>query len=401
MKPRIIAIGELGEYIHRSLSGDPILNNIYVEGELSNLKVHSSGNVYFTLKDESVKVRCVLFNDFAEEIFMTKTFQEGDRIICRGDISFYKKEGVVSFLVNDMYSQGVSLSYQNFLALKKRLQTEGYFDEGRKKKLKPFPSAIGLVTSVTGATIKDIYQVIARRYPAVEIIVYPSLVQGNEAPGIIAEGIRVLDLLNPDVIILARGGGSSEELDAFNSKIVADAIFEAKTPIISAIGHETDFTIADFVSDVRASTPSVAAELAVPNLQDVRNSFSRREMQLHQELKRKIDIFRNKIFINAQQLELLSPQNKMIELAHRMQLQGNALKNIILDILRRKETALEEKERLLTRHNPYTILDLGGAMIYDESGIRINDSSIVTADMILKIVMKNKFFKVKVLKDEL
>lgn len=396
MKIRSLKIGELSDYILRSVNYDPILQNIYVEGELSNLKIHSTGNVYFTLKDDNNKIRCIMFSDYMNDLIIKKDINDGDQILCRGNINYYKREGYISFIVQEIKKIGESEAYQEFLQLKEELSSKGYFDPAIKKELPKFPRKIGVVTSPTGAVIQDIYHVIKRRYPAIDIIVFPAHVQGESASQEVSEGIRYLDQLGVDTIIVARGGGSYEELAAFNTKEVANAIFDSSTPIISAVGHETDFTISDFVADVRASTPSVAAEIAVPNLSDIKMILN--------EQKYFIQTIINKLFISKQDkieyskkfLQSHTPKMLLGQKQNYLSIQKNRLNLCVLKVVDQKKKELEDRSRRIFSKNPENIYDFGGAFLYNISGDKVDTINHVAEGMDLKVVLKDGKFTVKV-----
>ena len=262
MKLKTLTVTELNNYIKRTLDNDFILNNLLVKGEISNLKYHSSGHIYFSLKDTSSKINCVMFKSNALELdFKLKRY--GSSGICR--CSLYPGLGSMQLYINKLQKEGLGELHIKFEKLKNKLAKEGYFSEENKKAIPIMPKKIGIVTSETGAVIRDIINVTRRRNSLVDIVLYPALVQGEGAYKTIISGIEYFNKnKNVDVIIIGRGGGSIEDLWNFNEEELAKTIFKSKIPIISAVGHEVDFTISDFVSDVRASTPSQAAEIAVP-----------------------------------------------------------------------------------------------------------------------------------------
>lgn len=267
MKIRAMSISEANSYIKRILSNDPILYNLKVKGEISNFKVHSSGNVYLSLKDENSKLNSVIFKTKYDKKL---NLDNGSKIIANGYISVYERDGSYQLYIDSIELDGIGNLYIEFNKLKEKLNEEGLFDYKYKKQIPKIPKKIGVITSQTGAVIKDIINVIKRRYPKVEIKLYSVTVQGFNSKFEICEGIKFFnEKCNVDTIILGRGGGSLEELWSFNEEIVARAIFESNIPIISAVGHETDFTICDFVADMRAPTPSAAAELATPSLEEI------------------------------------------------------------------------------------------------------------------------------------
>ncbi len=267
MKLRALEISEVNSYVKRILVNDPILYNLKVRGEISNFKVHSSGNVYLSLKDENSKINCVIFkNNFDKSL----QINNGTKVVAKGYISVYEKDGSYQMYINEIEIEGIGNLHIEFNKLKEKLSKEGLFEAKYKKSIPKMPKAIGVVTSPTGAVIRDIINVIKRRFPKIHIKLYPVNVQGEQSKYDICEGIQFFNIQNNvDTIIVGRGGGSIEELWSFNEEIVAREVFNSKIPIISAVGHETDFTICDFVADMRAPTPSAAAEIATPSFDDI------------------------------------------------------------------------------------------------------------------------------------
>lgn len=264
MQLRIFSVSELNNYIKRLFSVDPIMNAIRVEGEISNFKSHTSGHAYFTIKDKDSRINCVMFSSN----FQRLDFQphEGDFVEIFGRVSVYEKNGSYQLYVNKMETAGLGYLYKQFNELKLKLESEGLFDETIKKRIPDFPNKIAVITSPTGAAIKDVISVIKRRNPFVQILIVPASVQGNNTvDDVLLAFDRIMEKEDIDLVILTRGGGSYDELFNFNSELIARKIFECEKPVISAIGHEIDFTISDFVADLRAPTPSAAAELATQN----------------------------------------------------------------------------------------------------------------------------------------
>lgn len=273
MEARIATVSQINGYVKKILDHNQILNNVWVKGEISNFKNHYSGHMYLTLKDEGGVLKSVMFKSAARTLnFMP---QDGMKVMARGRVSVYEAGGAYQLYIEEMIPDGVGDLYVAYEQLKKRLGEEGLFDEEHKKPIPRFPESVGVVTAATGAAVRDIINVITRRYPLAEIIIYPAQVQGSGAAQSVAKAIEYFNDRNMvDTIIAGRGGGSIEDLWAFNEEIVARAIYNSKIPVISAVGHETDFTIADFVADLRAPTPSAAAEIAVPSAMELRTAIS-------------------------------------------------------------------------------------------------------------------------------
>ncbi len=286
-----ITVSELNSYIKSKIADDEYLNNVLIKGEISNFKNHYTGHMYFTLKDENSLIKCIMFKSYAQKLdFMPK---DGMKVFILGEVSVFERDGIYQIYVKAMQEDGVGILYKKYEELKKRLDEEGYFDERHKQKIPMMPKVIGVLTSQTGAVIRDIINVSTRRNPNVQIRLYPVPVQGDGAAEKIADGIRFMNENNlADVLILARGGGSLEDLWPFNEEIVAHAIYNSKLPIISAVGHETDFSISDFVADLRAPTPSAAAELAVPDIYEIKQKINIYQNRLRMSLIKKVEIMK-------------------------------------------------------------------------------------------------------------
>ena len=286
-----ISVTELNSYIKNKIADDEYLNNVLIKGEISNFKNHYTGHMYFTLKDENSLIKCVMFKTYAQKLgFMPK---DGMKVFVLGGVSVFERDGVYQIYVKVMQEDGVGILYKKYEELKQRLEEEGYFDEEHKKRIPQMPKIIGVLTSQTGSVIRDIINVSTRRNPNVNIRLFTVPVQGEEAAEKIADGIKFMNENKlADVLILARGGGSLEDLWPFNEEIVAHAIYNSEIPIISAVGHETDFSISDFVADLRAPTPSAAAELAVPDIYEVKQKINTYQNRLRLTLIKKVEIMK-------------------------------------------------------------------------------------------------------------
>ena len=299
MKPlaerNIITVSTLNKYIKQIIEAEDILSSVWVRGELSNFTHHRSGHMYMTLKDEGSLIRTVMFRSSADKLKFEP--QSGMKVVVHGRVSVFERDGQYQLYIDDMIPDGFGALNIAYEQLKEELRLAGLFDADKKQKLPRLPNKIGIVTSPTGAAIRDMINILGRRYPLAEIIIYPALVQGEDAPPTIIKGIEYFNsgAEDVDVIIIGRGGGSIEDLWAFNSKELAYAIFASKTPIISAVGHETDFTIADFVADLRAPTPSAAAELAVPNAADMLVWFDGCEKRMAAAMKKRVELCRSRL----------------------------------------------------------------------------------------------------------
>ncbi len=266
-------VSQINRFLKNIIEAEPFLSDIWIRGEISNFKAHYSGHLYLTLKDETSTLKCVMFKSDALRLKLRP--EDGMKVLVRARISVYEAAGSYQAYIREMKSDGLGDLHVAFEQLKKKLEAEGLFDEKYKKQIPPYPEKIGVVTSITGAAVQDIKNILGRRYPIGEVILYPSLVQGEDAPEDIVKGIKYFNEKCPvDVLIVGRGGGSIEDLWAFNDETVARAVFESEIPVISAVGHETDFTICDFVADLRAPTPSAAAELAAVPVTEIKAQIS-------------------------------------------------------------------------------------------------------------------------------
>lgn len=273
MEPKVATVSQINGYVKKILDHNIILNNIWIKGEISNFKHHYSGHLYITLKDEGAVLKAVMFRSSASTLAFEPS--DGMKVLARGRISVYEAGGAYQLYIEEMIQDGIGDLYVAYEKLKKQLSEEGLFDEKYKKPIPKFPKRIGVVTASTGAAVRDIINVITRRYPMAEIVIYPAQVQGNGAAQSVVRAIEYFNAAKEaDTLIVGRGGGSIEDLWAFNEEITARAIFKSEIPVISAVGHETDFTIADFVADLRAPTPSAAAEIAVPSALELRDRIN-------------------------------------------------------------------------------------------------------------------------------
>ena len=298
---KYLSVTALTKYLKYKFDVDEHLKTVYLKGEISNFKSHTTGHLYFSIKDENSKINAIMFSANAKKIVFTPI--DGMKVLVRGRITIYEATGNYQIYIDEMLEDGVGNLYIAFEQLKEKLSKEGLFDSKFKKKIPKIPSRVGVVTAQTGAAIKDILSTIKRRYPICEVILFPSLVQGEAAAGDIVKNIKMAENYDLDVLIVGRGGGSIEDLWPFNEEIVARAIFESSIPIISAVGHEIDYTIADFVADLRAPTPTGAAELAVPNLVDLKKHIGQLKIRLNENVLK---------VINYQKLYLDSLKNSFV-----------------------------------------------------------------------------------------
>ena len=311
------SVGQVNRYIKNMFTQDYLLQKIYVKGEVSNCKYHTSGHIYFSLKDETGTLNCVMFAGHRRGLAFA--MKNGDKVIVGGSVDVYERDGRYQMYAKEITLEGAGALYERYLALKQELEDMGMFAQEYKQPIPRFIRRLGVVTAPTGAAVQDIRNISYRRNPYLQIILYPALVQGAGAAESIVKGIQMLDKTDVDVIIVGRGGGSIEDLWAFNEEIVARAIFECSTPIISAVGHETDFTIADFAADLRAPTPSAAAELAVDDYRSVIEAVSIYRQRLYRAMSGKMDLYRSRLrFYRAMSNRLDSDRNRLKQLQMRL-----------------------------------------------------------------------------------
>ena len=308
----VYTVAQINAYIRSLVSEDVLLSSVFVKGEVSNLKYHPSGHVYFSLKDGAAALSCVLFRSMRSGLAFR--MENGDRIVAAGSIDVYERDGRCQLYVREVRKEGAGELYEAYLKKKQELEEAGMFDPRYKKKIGKYNMTVGIVTASTGAAIRDIETVARRRNPYVRLILYPAIVQGASAAASIAAGIEAIDRLHPDVMIVGRGGGSIEDLWAFNEEIVARAIFASRTPVVSAVGHESDVTIADFVADLRAPTPSAAAELCVFEYSAFERQCETYMRRLNKAAEKEIGLRKIRAERMAQRFERLSPERKIRDL---------------------------------------------------------------------------------------
>ena len=365
---RIFTVTEINNYIKYLMQNDILLSHLFVKGEISNFKHHTSGHAYFTLKDADSRIKCVMFKGNASKLKFAP--EDGCAVILRGYFSIYERDGQYQFYVEDMIPEGTGSLYKAYEQLKKKLLELGYFDEDRKRKLPFMPKAVGVVTSPTGAAVRDIISIIKRRCPSMNIFLYPVQVQGAGAENEIAEGIRYFSTRgNVDVMIVGRGGGSIEELWAFNEEVVARAIYESEIPVISAVGHETDYTIADFAADLRAATPSAAAELAVPDKQALMGKLSQYQYALNSAMTSYIGDKRIRVERISRDNVFRQLERKILNMNQTLDALNKYLDYNMQNIIRNSRNELDKAAGKLTILNPEAALGRGyGIVIRKEDG---------------------------------
>jgi exodeoxyribonuclease VII large subunit len=366
-QPEAITVSDLTRYIRQMFELDFRLQDVWVQGEISNLSRPSSGHVYFTLKDSGAAIKCAMWRTSVTP--SVHRLREGAAILAHGKISVYEVQGAYQLYVDAIQSAGVGDLYQQFEMLKAKLQAEGLFDPDRKRLLPAVVHAIGIVTSPTGAALQDMLNIIGRRWPLLRVVLSPTPVQGDEAPPKISAALeRLYQRDDLDAIIIARGGGSIEDLWCFNDESVARTIARAPVPTISGVGHEVDFTIADFVADVRAPTPSAAAELITPDQEEVRSALDAYASTLDAIMADRIRQYRLRVQLNERALAHLSPKVKLANARQRLDEAGNRMQDALLHGLALRRERIKGLAAQLNAYNPLNVLARGYAVVRKESG---------------------------------
>lgn len=413
-------VGEFTRYLKLMFDTSTKMRHVLLKGEISNFKGHSTGHLYFSLKDETSKINAIMFSSSAKNL--TFTPQEGTKVLVSGRVSIYEATGNYQIYVDEMLEDGVGNLHIEFEKLKKKLLEEGLFDPAHKKQIPKYPKKIGVVTAKTGAAIRDIISTIKRRYPIAEVLVFNSLVQGEGAKDDIVRNIKRASEFNLDVLIVGRGGGSIEDLWPFNEEIVARAIYECEIPIISAVGHEVDFTIADFVADLRAPTPTGAAEMAVPNISDLITNVTQLKIRLNESINKCInlkqlylDSIKNSYVIKSPMLmydNKIQKLSNMIEKINTLIITNVKDKENKLNILKNSHILLNpneiyKNESILLGHlidkleliNPLKVLQRGYSVTYKEDKI-VNSIKDINKDDELKIKLADGIINTKVIDKE-
>ena len=379
----IFSVGQINRYVKNMFTQDFILQKIYVKGEVSNCKYHTSGHIYFSLKDETGVLSCVMFAGHRRGLAFR--MKDGDRVVVGGAVDVYERDGRYQLYAKEISLEGAGALYERFLALKTELEEMGMFAQEYKQPIPAFIHRLGVVTAPTGAAVQDIRNISLRRDPYLQIILYPALVQGEGAADSIVRGIHMLDQAEVDVIIVGRGGGSIEDLWAFNEEKVARAIFECRTPIILAVGHETDFTIADFVADLRAPTPSAAAELAVADFRQILQNIAGLRDRMQKAMQRMAELGRAQLMQYQMRFQYLNPEAKLRDNRQRLadldELLRRAMKNRIAEERHMLGIYLERYRGL----SPLYKLNQGYSFVSDREGNGIISTKQVHSGDLLEI----------------
>ena len=376
-KDSVFSISQINEYIKMTLESSTVLQSVYLRGEISNLKSnYSSGHMYFSLKDEDSSLRAVMFRFSASRLKFRP--ESGMKVIVHGKISSYTVSGDCQIIIDDMQPDGAGTLAVAFEQLKKKLSAEGLFDSARKKPIPKFPKSVGVITSASGAALHDIINVSGRRSPMTEIVIYPSYVQGELAPRSLTGGVLFFNNRHKvDLIIIGRGGGSEEDLWCFNDEILARAIADSEIPVISAVGHETDFTICDFVADLRAPTPSAAAELAFPDNMEIMARVRYLELKTQNAISGRLSELLSRLEVMHKSVELHSPINRLRDMENKLDVLSNCLENVQKSAL----DSLENEFKLLCTRlesvNPLAVISHGYSVVEDGEGNLISSVAMV------------------------
>lgn len=398
MMQNVYTVAQVNSYIKNMFTQDFMLQSLFVKGEVSNCKYHSSGHIYFTLKDEKGTISCVMFA--GNRSGLAFRMQEGQRIVVGGTIDVYERDGKYQLYARQIVLDGAGLLYEKYERLKKELEERGMFDNGYKQPIPKFIRTLGVVTAATGAAVRDIINIASRRNPYVQIVLYPAIVQGGQAAASVAKGIRVLERFGTDVIIVGRGGGSIEDLWAFNEEEVAQAIFDCSIPIISAVGHETDTTIADYVADLRAPTPSAAAELAVYDYRQYEKELQEYGYTFDRLLRNKLNLYRGRLENLGIKLKYLSPENQIREKRTYTLKLEERMENAMESVLVKKRHLLEVYVERLKGLSPLDKLNQGFSYVSDENGKTVSNIEAAKIGAVLKIYVKNGMITAKTLDKE-
>ena len=391
-----ITVTDLNRYIKNKVDNDEYLNNVLVKGEISNFKHHYTGHMYFTLKDENSLIKCIMFKTYTPNLKFVP--RDGMKVMILGTVSVFERDGVYQIYCKAMQEDGMGSLYTAYEELKNKLEKQGLFDIKYKKPIPKFPKSIGVLTASTGSVIRDIINVSTRRNPNCYIKLLPVPVQGKGAGDRIAEAIRIMNENKlADVIIVARGGGSLEDLWPFNEEVVAHAIFESELPVISAVGHETDFTIADFVADLRAPTPSAAAELAVPNVNDILLDLDKYNNRLKNSLKKKIELMRLRYEKCMASRVFKEPLQKINERYITIDMKVKQMQSSITNKLKDDRAKMVELITKLDTLSPLKTLARGYSLTTDSSGKIVKSVKSIHRDDELVIRFKDGNTNVKVI----
>lgn len=377
----ILTVSQINRYLASKIRGDIKLKGIAIKGEISNLNTsYSSGHFYFTLRDESSAIKAIMFSNAAKNLKIE--LKNGLNVMALGNIDCYERDGIYQIIITDIQPIGVGAVKESLDKLKMRLKDKGYFNTELKKEIPYAPKTIGVVTSITGAALQDILNILKRRYPICRVLVFPTLVQGTDAKDNIANALMTADSMKVDTIILARGGGSAEDLSVFNEEKVADAIFSVKTPVISAVGHETDITIADLVADLRAPTPSAAAELASPDISVFYSLVDSLKVKMNETIENRISDLKVKLKSASDRLHSASPENRLEIGEVKFKNAEQRLRTSINNIIKKNTASLSNYASLLDSYSPLKVLGRGYSLTLKGKRVISRADDVSIGDMI-------------------
>ncbi len=366
-RENVYSVSQVNDFVKELIEGVPVFSGIHVRGEISNFTRHRSGHLYFSLKDEDSVIKAVMFARDAQAV--KSPLADGMKVVARGRLTVYKPSGAYQLVISKLEADGKGALYEAYEKLKNKLESEGLFSDEHKKPLPPYPKTVGVITSPTGAAVRDIINVTRRRYPLAKILIYPALVQGEGSEASLIRGVRYFSQSkSADVVIIGRGGGSIEDLWSFNSEALARTIAASPLPFISAVGHETDFTICDFVCTLRAPTPSGAAELAVPDMKALKNEFDAYLSEMSREIRRKTDRMRERLNAASGKRVLLTPYGFIDEKRQRLDTASDKLESLYKFKIAGARADFLRLSKQLNALSPLAVLTRGYGALYDENG---------------------------------
>lgn len=389
-------VSDVNKFIKQIFSYEEMFGNISVRGEISNFIYHKSGHMYFTLKDENTSIKCVMFHEQADKV----TFfpENGMSVVVKGNIGVYERDGIYQIYVVNMTEDGCGSIKKDLDDLTLKLMNEGLFDSDKKRPIPEKPKEIGVITSPGGAALQDIIQVLSRRMPVLKVKVYPALVQGKEAVDSILSALKFVAVDHPDVLIIGRGGGSAEDLSAFNSEIVVREVYKLDIPVISAVGHETDRCLLDLVADLRAPTPSAAAELVCLDIREIKNRLDSIMKRIEICMQNIVDRYSVNVFDLKNRLNYLSPYSRVLRLYERIDQLSKILDFSVSKVIEKNDHKLIEKKILLDSLNPFRVLERGYSIVVDDKNNIVNSVDKLSLGDVFRVKFINGECSVKLVK---
>ncbi|RQD67225.1 MAG: exodeoxyribonuclease VII large subunit [Tindallia sp. MSAO_Bac2] len=398
MRIKTLSVSELNRYVKRLINADPILHRVSVAGEVTGFKAHSSGHIYFTLKDENSRLRCVMFRQHA--MHLDVNVKDGMKIKVNGGISVYERDGQYQLYAETIEETGLGEYYIAFQKLKEKLEKQGLFDKDRKKKLPDYPERIGLITSSTGAALQDILKVLKKRWPIARLYLFPVQVQGEAAASELESAVNLAQGFELDVVILGRGGGAVEELWAFNDEALAYAIAGSKVPIITGIGHETDFTIADFVADYRAHTPTAAAEIAVPDIEELRERLDQHLRNMKRYTEQLLTNKKSELKAVSQRMPFRFPERMLEADLRALEQYKKSMIRSMTESISKEKLKLTGQGEKLDHLSPLSVMKRGYGVVQDSEGKTITSIHQLQLDELFKVSMQDGKLLAKLMNTE-